>query len=439
MHTQKGISEIARSPMVYLQNEDNTVLCAFPYNKKYATKTISAAEFKELKTECTKFAKKSAQYVLFKAETATDKASISAELKQLIDIRDQLMVETETKIDLFKTGDLRRTTIDFFYQHVQHIETDHINYDEAFWLDNATVGALMWAVPYEGEAYELDMISCYPSILSSVNFLVPTKTGTFTTFTQEQFDEMKYLKFGIYHCTITGFADYSRKLFRENTENLYTSWDVVLAKELGLTVTLIINKYPNALLYDGKQRMTGSQVFASTIRELFKLKEKKIPYGKDMIKKLHGYLTQRNERTFYINDEIDEERIIPDYYEEIEEKRGMFLNEKGEHNTIATFVDTRKYFETGFARIKPFLLSKARCIMARLMMNNMDDIVRVHTDGMIVKRKLPNVDVGEKLGDFKYKLYCDHVWIKNMNAFYPPKPNTNRKNLLPDSKWIELE
>ena len=74
-------------------------------------------------------------------------------------------------------------------------------------------------------------------------------------------------------------------------------------------------------------------------------------------------------------------------------------------------------FKYGWARISPFILSKGREKIAKIIdkIGN-DNIVRCHTDGIISKIKFNNDEfIGSKLGDLKFEEYSNNIQIINCN------------------------
>jgi hypothetical protein len=63
----------------------------------------------------------------------------------------------------------------------------------------------------------------------------------------------------------------------------------------------------------------------------------------------------------------------------------------------------QKFYETNFARIKPFLLAYGRVKICNIILTNLDEVVRVHTDGIICKSKITNVELGNDIGMLKFE------------------------------------
>jgi hypothetical protein len=82
-------------------------------------------------------------------------------------------------INLFKTGSYYDTALSLFNKYTNTIFPDHIEQDEATWIQNTSIGAMITCEPYERLAYKYDICSQYPSILNSKYFLIPIKRGSF--------------------------------------------------------------------------------------------------------------------------------------------------------------------------------------------------------------------------------------------------------------------
>ncbi|XP_004346374.1 hypothetical protein CAOG_05701 [Capsaspora owczarzaki ATCC 30864] len=284
-------------------------------------------------------------------------------------------------------------------------------------------GALMKWKEYEGEAWELDMISAYFSIITKNTFLVPTKRGTFKTI--DDFSE--HLEFGIYRCLISGFQPDSCWFTRWNEElDWYTSIDIKAFRELGLTIELIHDGKPNFLHYDGQSRVKGDKVFGSFKDELFGFKQQNLPDAKLMINGFIGALSMVDTVTKTVHEESKKIQYLKET-EEIHDVEDFTVDAKNGLVVKYNVVDTNSYFETPFARVKPFIYSQIRLVMMRLIRPHLDKVVRIHTDGIILSEKI-EVATGNELGDFKYKLYCPHAVIKGMNNITPRKV-----------EWEELE
>jgi hypothetical protein len=69
---------------------------------------------------------------------------------------------------------------------------------------------------------------------------------------------------------------------------------------------------------------------------------------------------------------------------------------------IIEVIKRDQQYVSGFARIKPFLLGKARSIMSDIMLPYNDLLVRCHTDGFMAIQEL-DIKTGDQLGDLVYE------------------------------------
>ena len=78
---------------------------------------------------------------------------------------------------------------------------------------------------------------------------------------------------------------------------------------------------------------------------------------------------------------------------------------------IFNVVRKDKFYETNYARIKPFLMAYGRVKIAKVMLPILDNIVRCHTDGLISKTELQNLKRMPDLGDLKFegKIQCEII------------------------------
>ena len=316
--------------------------------------------------------------------------------------RDAKILKNETKgiINMFKTGTHAKTALNLFQYFCKDIFPEHIKQDEATWINNTSKGGLMFAMNYEGPTYKYDYCSAYGSIMISDKFYIPIKRGIFKTITNEQFDEI--LSIGIYRCKIEGKTN----LFRFNDKNYYTSTDIQVAKKLKLKITLVCDDKPNALVYGRNSCVSGKQMFDKFVTYMFNLKKLKVPRAKHILNILWGCLCQENIFNVPFKKDDTDETLIK------KENIILGINCVNDNDMKVELVGINKMFDTNFARLKPFLLSKMRYLMYETMKPHIDCIVRCHTDSMFCTKKL-NIETGNELGDIRYEGYCDNAKIIN--------------------------
>jgi hypothetical protein len=70
-----------------------------------------------------------------------------------------------------------------------------------------------------------------------------------------------------------------------------------------------------------------------------------------------------------------------------DEKKLITIKRVGKDRIVYTS-DKNNQYNTNFSRLGPFLLSRSRCMISRIIEKDIDNIVRVHTDGFISKKEL---------------------------------------------------
>ena len=95
--------------------------------------------------------------------------------------------------------------------------------DEVKWICNCNHGQIFYKDnTFSSEVHRYDVNSMYLSMMSSANFKIPMKRGTFKTLTVDEFDTMRanFFEYGIYRVRIIsdGSAN-TNKMFRLNKKN----------------------------------------------------------------------------------------------------------------------------------------------------------------------------------------------------------------------------
>jgi hypothetical protein len=166
---------------------------------------------------------------------------------------------------------------------------------------------------------------------------------------------------------------------------------------------LVEDDEPNALLFGSKALMTGRELFAPFVKFLFKLKKQGHKEIKSYLNALWGALTQTNLMTVSNGNVHDNKEILT-------------ITPTNDGGVIFGTAVKDNYYETDFARIKPFLLSYGRTMIAKIILKNLDTVVRTHTDGIICTKKITNIKFGKNLGDLKFEGKGDCV-VKNSNFY----------------------
>lgn len=346
---------------------------------------------------------------------------------------DFLKETTNGVYNLYKSGNLKRAARHRFIELNQTLIPESLTPQEDEWISNASIGALIWAENgYEGEAWEYDFNSAYSYVLRDQKFMFPIKRGTFKTLTNEEFQKLKFFEFGIYRAEVRN-AD--RRLFKTNRRKYYTHYDLTRAKELGYEIKLIEDGYPNCLLYLGAEtKVNGNVAFGKYVSELYELK-KKYPNEsvfKVLLNILWGALCEKNRFKMFASSSktINIEETNTQYFVGLRGEDPAYPDEY-----IVSGIHEDCHYDTPFARLAPFLLSRTRCLLSRVIEPNIDNIVRVHTDGFFSSKKLhfqkPEkfannklefVKIGTDIGNLKEK-HFDHIRVEHVNKIQTSNRN----------------
>jgi hypothetical protein len=320
---------------------------------------------------------------------------------QFIKDAQTLKEESNGLINLFKTGSDYDTALSLFNKYTKTIFPDHIEQDEATWIQNTSMGAMITCEPYEGLAYKYDVCSQYPSILNSKYFLIPIKRGSF-----QLLDSIPTIPtFGIYRCIITSP---NSKLFKVNKKNFYTHLEITRARQLGYDIQLIQDGSVNALVYSRDKLLNSNQLFGKYIEILFDLKKKKIPRAKNILNMIWGILCEKRTQIKYVEKEL----LEIDGDNDIKSIRPY-------HNGHYVDVYNRtKTYRYPFARFEPFILAKGRIEISKIYEPYINNIVRVHTDGFYCTKKIEYNNMGNELGQLKYEGFGQCKVVNNITVLF---------------------
>jgi hypothetical protein len=279
---------------------------------------------------------------------------------------------------------------------------------------------------YEGIVHEYDINSAYSAYMTSESSF-PIKRGEFQHITQSELLKDTFYRYGIYHCRIEPSNSVQDRLFRFSTEHYYTHISMNAAKSINLKMTMIEDGEANVLRYSPDKCVRMSSAFKSYIDYLFKIKddmtllinsldETTTEYQdadllrditKQFLNKLWGQLSERRHNYGNIGDggaDIDNATIIS--------MNPFFDPKTGIERTVVEYVDNDTMYKTNYARIKPFITSTIRSKIASVMINHLDTIVRVHTDGIYSSIERADIKCSSALGDYKHK--SGNIKIKNI-------------------------
>jgi hypothetical protein len=236
--------------------------------------------------------------------------------------------------------------------------------------------------------------------MASAQHKFPIGAGKLKNFTKAEFNALTYYSFGMYHVKVLD-SDY--RVFVHNCENYYTHTDLNFAQQQGYKIKLVEDDEPNALLFAPKALMTGRELFGPFVKFLFKLKKQGHKEIKSYLNALWGALTQTNVMSISNGVVHDNKEILT-------------ITPTNDGGLIFGTAVKDNYYETNFARIKPFLLSYGRTMIAKIILKNLDTVVRCHTDGIICSKRITNIEFGNNLGNLKEEGKGDCT-ITNSNTY----------------------
>lgn len=393
MNRVLGLSQKERTPLIY-----NTTTKEAYDGVKYFTTTKTDINHWSITNSYT------SEYIPIKQEKdKTLKETYDDFIKQA----DILKKQSRNRINLYKSGTLQKASLAlfFFMANKQHVIPDELTELETQWFILCNHGQMIYKEPTDGALHSYDINSMYASLLRNVHFKIPIKRGTFFKMTQEEFDDLKFYQYGIYHIQIDNDEQpNTRKMFRFNANNYYTSTDLNMAKKLKLKMTIINAEY-NFLGYGAGKTITGSVLFKLFVDMLYKMRhDTKNNDFKKILNLLWGTLCSTNIRTYQynINKDLNIDIDLDDTY--------IILNQYINNDIVKIeFCKKNNYFKYAWARLKPFLLAFGRQTITRIIEPYLDNIVELNTDGFkscnILHgiNELTDIELGDKIGQLRYE------------------------------------
>lgn len=315
----------------------------------------------------------------------------------------------------FIIGNKEKGTYNTFIGH------DDIDFVEYRWIQNCyNAGNMYFNDKYkdkEVQCYSYDFNMNYPRLLGETGVDIPTKKGKETTLTE--LPVRGSVQMGYYHVRITSNSQRMKKLFSFSPSHTYTHLDLEFAMkekersdridELNnkdtptIEIELIQDGKPNAYLYDENNVVNTKEIFSQWLSIILMLR-KQHPQNKlvkSLSKMVWGILCKKN-TVNKSREEILEEKLSITYTDEFgylgnDKKQYVALNQ---YNTYeidedgmyvlkegkTTLLNAHKPFKCNI-RIKAFLTSTARQLIASVAKQDLKNVVRMQTDCVSFKKK----------------------------------------------------
>ena len=317
------------------------------------------------------------------------------------DILQFQMVKATAGIDLQKFNYSVRNTAFFLFHQFKDIrfKFESMSKKEERWIYLSNRAGLRYCKKGKYKHYrKIDINSAYASFLQNRYYSLPYAKPIERPISHLTLQANEKFNYGLYHVEITipEGVPYS-PLFNINKNNIYTHWDLYVAKKVGYKLTLKSETY---LYY--KKRFQNNKMFGKFIHRLYKYKHMS-PVIKAIMNVLWGAMCQKK-----VNHIVVKKGSEYDLNDQM--KNFVFDPKTG----TCSFddVDKDNYFLYDACRIGPFVTSYCRYYLYNMLKGHEDDICYIHTDGFIIKddgNLHKHFRFGHGLGQVKYeRIFKDH-------------------------------
>ena len=293
------------------------------------------------------------------------------------------------------------------------------------------------------------MKSSYPSVLVHPDFKIPIRKGEFKYIEPEKFKKFIEIKkdkngldklnlqYGLFKCKISK-SEKSDKFdeFIKSDHDVYTHFDILLAKKLGYDVELLNeNIYPyiingnntpfNCFLYSTNELIESNVIFSKIVKKFYDAKQK--CKGNSVIKTLSSGIwgnlcedkTYKTKKVKKVNNSFNLDMKDNEHVDYI------LPNIKDEDNVIdCKYRENDNLTRTSLFRMKPFLLSFQRYLMYVDFIKKIEDaggkILKIKTDGVYTDKKIDEFEKVKEVyidGEIVRDIYFDIILFKNKTYY----------------------
>lgn len=327
--------------------------------------------------------------------------------REFVEKADELLKISNGKINYYKCQYSGHLAMDIWRQMSKYVaEPEPLSNLEHRVCDQANRGGFHYFKQgtYK-HCYDIDMNAMYSYYMSHSLFMIPVKEGKQGIITTEQFDEFKFFPFGLYYCNITGthiFAN--KKLLNKNM--WFTHYSLSMFKLLGLTIKIVDSGCINSILYDSHSRINGNKMFKSYVDYMYSLR---IEHDNKDVKKLMSALwgahSQKNTKKDYVK------------YGDCADMSGRVIDgiDHSHSHDVIESTDSIEIFKTNYGRLGSFISSYCQFKIVEFIISNVTDldrVIAVNTDGITTIGPVDNINLSNKLGEWKCK-YSDKTCVIN--------------------------
>ena len=321
----------------------------------------------------------------------------------------------------FARGNYKIKNMSFYIWNLmrdQKFTFDGCNQEEEIWTQNSKRCGIQYKKlgKYKHKVVHYDINKYYTSILMSRNTILPKGSPIKRKISQNDVDKYNNFYYGLYKCKIIPpkgelLENYS---FYENKNNMYTHFELKLAKKLGFKIKLLSNEF---LHY--KDKFKASTLFNNFFNRL-------LPHSKNIMVKrvmntLWGLLGSKNR----IKKDVDLKKQTATC-KDIDVEKNSFLIQDHVLSSDYTFKrvemtneienqNKERLFKYNACRVTPFITAIGRCKMTNVLQKYVNDVVWIHTDGFIAKCSkglIEDLKDSKKIGEFKIEGVYKGVKIK---------------------------
>lgn len=290
-----------------------------------------------------------------------------------------------------------------YKDYKNHQDIDHL---EASYIDKPYNGGLMYCKESKNAhiVYSNDKNNYYSEIMGNpkYDFYIPNKRGK-----EMKLNNLDNLQFGFYHIKIQPKTDDAYKIFSFNLDNWYNYYCVkfVLENKEYFNYELITDSDYNAYIYDSVVK--SSDIFGGWLKKLSYLKSQ-FPNNK-LVKNLSrgwGGLSMKNDII-----KVNENDILenPEKYEDYEIIDTHYNEESIIH--ILQNIENDKPYKHNI-RLKSWLNSFARCELAKTILKNINNVVRVQTDSITY-----NIDIKPDNTEKREEKSTGYIKFNSVNSY----------------------
>ena len=289
----------------------------------------------------------------------------------------------DNKIPFFNNN----VAIKMIFNHMSKSSSKHhkpIRKIEAGWMNKTYNGALLYCKPTTINTYSYDYTSFYPKNLSSKQLLIPNSEGK--EYILSELPNIADIQTGFYRVNISCENDDFRKLFSFSQEDTYLDKSLYQAmkyqKQYDIKIELIQDGEANAYLYNNDVLETGDKIFGKWYKIIKQLRD---IYPKNVLLKflsssLSGQLSKRKKLTRTHEEAINEKLDIGMYdnHKYMIYDLKMYTRDNVEYEYYE-LLEVDEQFSSNL-RIMPFLTAYSRNKTSRLVMKDINSVIRIHTD-----------------------------------------------------------